>query len=167
MGAKLSAEEILSNLEARAVLLREQVDGHARQEVYHREHRAAVAAELEKVQMNLEALRAALTSMADLPLPSSVPAAVVVEEELPATNRLMVGRLLRLVALGSGLAEPFGPTAVAAEVNRRFPDRLRKPVDTRVASDILRRMRAEGELVLVRKGKAAHEAWYTRRPGGS
>ncbi len=164
MGAKLSAEEILSNLEARAVLLREQADGHARQEVYHREQRAAVAAELEKVQMNLEALRAALTSMADLQLPSSVPA-VVVEAELPATNRLMVGRLLRLVALGPELAEPFGPTAVAAEVNRRFPDRLREPVGTRVASDTLRRMRAEGELVLVRKGKASHEAWYTRRPG--
>ena len=166
MGSKLSAEEVLSNLEAREVLLREQAEVHARQEVYHREQRAVVVAELEKVQTNLEAFRAALTSMEALALPSSVSTAAA-EAELPAPNRLMVGRLLRLVAPSPGLAEPFGPTAVAAEVNRRFPDRLREPVGTRAASDVLRRMRAEGELALVRQGKASHEAWYTRRPGGS
>jgi hypothetical protein len=162
MGSKVSIEEVLSHLEDRAVSLREQADFHTRQEVHHREQRAAVAAELEKIQRNLEALRMALGSMADLVLPSPAPVAVA-EAELPAPGRLMVGRLVRRVALSSGLAEPFGATAVAAEVNRRFPERLRKPVGPRAASDVLRRMLAEGELDLVREGKASHEAWYSRR----
>ncbi|HEV7507310.1 MAG TPA: hypothetical protein VGS07_20650 [Thermoanaerobaculia bacterium] len=163
MSSKLSAEEILSHLETRAVVLRERAELHAQQEAHHREQRAAVAAELEKVQMNLEALRTALDSMVDLPLTAAAPAAMVVEKDLPAPGRLMVGRLVRRVALTPGLAEPFGATNVAAEVNRRYPDRLEEPVGTRVSSDVLRRMLAEGELDLVRKGKASHEAWYRRR----
>jgi hypothetical protein len=162
MSSKLSAEEVLSHLEARAGDLRERAELHAQQETHHREQQAAVAAELEKVQMNLEALRTALDSIGDLPPTAPAPAAVV-EAELPAPGRLMVGRLARRVALSQGLAEPFGATAVAAEVNRRFPDRLREPMGPRAASDILRRMLAEGELALVRKGKASHEAWYRRR----
>ncbi|HEX4961857.1 MAG TPA: hypothetical protein VF173_13520 [Thermoanaerobaculia bacterium] len=170
METKLSIEEVLSNLEARAIFLRDQEAFHAQQEVHHREQRAAFAAELAKVQQNLEAFRTALASTADLALLSPAPPAAGEAElpaKLPAPGRLMVGRLLRLVAKSPGLAEPFGPTAVAAEVNRRFPDRLEEPVGPRAASDALRRMLAEGELDLVRKGKAAHEALYTRRPGRS
>lgn len=160
MSSKLSAEEVLFHLEARASVLRERVELHAQQEVHHREQRASVGAELAKVEMNLEALRTALDSIGDLP-----PAAPVSEgeEQLPAPGRLMVGRLARRVALSRGFAEPFGATAVAAEVNRRFPDLLQESLGTRAASDVLRRMLAEGELGLVRKGKASHEAWYKRR----
>jgi hypothetical protein len=162
MSSKLSAEEVLSQLETRAGVLRERAEFHAQQETHHREQRVAVATELEKVQMNLEALRTALDSIGDLTPTTPAPAAVV-EAELPAPGRLMVGRLARRVALSLGLAEPFGATAVAAEANRRFPDRLREPMGPRAASDILRRMLAEGELDLVRKGRASHEAWYRRR----
>ena len=35
--------------------------------------------------------------------------------------------------------------AVAAEANRRFADRLRSPVNSRTASDVLRRLLAEDE----------------------
>jgi hypothetical protein len=77
----------------------------------------------------------------------------------------MVGRLLRLAVESPDLEEPFGPAALAAEANRRFADRLRKPIDPRTASDILRRMLAEGEIELVQKGKAFHEALYAKRPG--
>jgi hypothetical protein len=166
MSSKRSIEEVLSNLEARAAFLHQQQAFHAQQEVHHREQREAFATEFEKVQQNLEAFRTAIASTADLATPGSVPAALD-EAELPPPGRLMVGRLLRLVVERPGLGEPFGPTAVAAEANRRFPDRLREPVGTRAASDVLRRMLAEGELKLVRKGKASHEALYKRRPGGS
>jgi len=76
----------------------------------------------------------------------------------------MVSRLVRLVVERSGLAEPFGASAVAAEANRRFADRLRQPIDQRTASDVLRRMLGEGEIHSARKGKAFHEALYARRP---
>jgi hypothetical protein len=165
MSLKISVEDVLSNLEQRAAFHREQEDAHAQQEVHHREQRALHAAELEKVLQNLEAFRAVAVPAVDLarPLaPQSVP--VVEDADLPLPGRLMVGRLLRLVVQSPGLEEPFGPTAVAAEANRRFPDRLRQPVGPRAASDVLRRMLAEGEVELVREGKAFHEATYKRRP---
>jgi hypothetical protein len=168
MSSKLSIDEVLTNLEARAVFLRERQAFHAQQEVHHREQRAAYAAELETVLQNVEAFRTAIASTANLalpPAPESVPSALD-ETTLPPLNRLMVSRLLRLVVESPGLEEPFGPTAVAAEVNRRFHDRLPEPVGPRPASDVLRRLLAEGALELVRKGKASHEALYTRKPGG-
>ena len=51
---------------------------------------------------------------------------------------------------------------VAEETNRRFGNRLRDEVGSRTASDVLRRMLAQGEVKLVRKGKAFHEALYRR-----
>lgn len=79
----------------------------------------------------------------------------------------MVGRLIRLATESPGLPEPFGPTAVAAEANRRFAGRLPEPVGPRAASDVLRRMLAEGELQLVREGKPFQEALYRMRSGST
>ena len=64
----------------------------------------------------------------------------------------MVARLLKLVLESSDLPDPFGPTAVAAEANRRFAERLSKPIESRTASDVLRRVAAEGGIALVREG---------------
>jgi hypothetical protein len=60
-----------------------------------------------------------------------------------------------------------GPAAVAAECNRRFRAHLKVLVDARTASDVLRRLAKEGEIQLVQKGKAHHQALYKRRPGAS
>ena len=170
MSAKLSIEKVVSNLEHREVFLRQQQAFHAQQEIHHRDRRAAYDAELETVLKSLEVFRAALAlaedpALEDLTqLSAPVPAALD-EATLPPPNRLMVSRLLRLVVETPGLLEePFGPTAVAAEVNRRFPNRLKEPVGPRPASDVLRRMLAEGDLQRVRKGKASHEALYRRTP---
>jgi len=84
--------------------------------------------------------------------------------ELPPANRWMVGRLVKLALESPDLQEPFGPAAVAAETNRRFAGRLSKPVGPRTASDVLRRMLAEGQIQLVRKGTAKREALYKRKP---
>ena len=163
MSAKLSVEQVLANLERRAVLLREQEAFHAQQEAHHREERARSAAELETVQQSLEAFRAAAATAVDLARVDGAEAAVAVEEEdLPAPGRLMVNRLIRRVVQSPGLEEPFGPTAVAKEINRRFAQHLRKPIGTRTASDTLRQMLAKGEIQLAREGKAFHEALYTR-----
>ena len=52
---------------------------------------------------------------------------------------------------------------MAAEANRRFADHISSPIDVRTASDVLRRLLAEGEIRLVREGKPFHEALYARR----
>lgn len=164
MSSKLSVEEVLANLEQRAAFHREQEALHAEQEAHHREQRALHAAELATVLQNLEAFRTAAATAVELARPVAAKAAKATEQELPPSGRLMVGRLLRRIALSPSLAEPFGPSAVAAEANRRFADRLPSPVGTRTASDVLRRMLANGELQLASRGKAFHEATYTRRP---
>jgi hypothetical protein len=165
MSSDLSVKEVLSNLEQRVVFHREQEAFHAEQEVHHREQRARHAAELEKVLQSLEGFRTVAASAVDLavPPPSSSKPVVLDEAELPPPGRLRVSRLLRLVIESPELAEPFGATVVAAEANRRFQDHLHEPVGPRTASDVLRRMLDEGGLQLVREGRPAHEALYTRR----
>jgi hypothetical protein len=151
MSSKLSVEDVLSQLEKRAAF-------HREQEALHRE-------ELEKVLQSLEAFRtvaANAVDLADLAQPAAAKS-VSREEELPPPGRLQISRLLRSVILSPSLAEPFGASVVATEANRRIRDRL-SPVDRRTASDVLRRMLAEGAIRLAREGKAFHEALYTRSP---
>jgi hypothetical protein len=173
MSSKLSVEELLSQLEKREAHHREREAFHAEQEafhgqqqVHHREQRAVHAAELEKVRQNLATFRAAAASAADLVGPVE-PAAPPAAPKLPAPGKKFVSELLRLVIASPELQEPFGPAAVAAEANRRFRAHLREPVGPRTASDVLRRLVREGELQLVRKGKAHIEALYKRRRGAS
>ncbi|PYQ60374.1 MAG: hypothetical protein DMF53_17105 [Acidobacteria bacterium] len=173
MGAKLSVEEVMANLERRAAFHREQEALHAQQVVFHaqqgehhREQQAVHAAELQKVLQSLETFRTAAGTAVDLAQtlpPAAQPAAVADEARLPPRNRKMVGRLIKLAAESPGLAEPFGPTDVAAEANRRFAGRLPERIGPRTASDVLRRMLAEGEIKLVREGRPFQEALYARR----
>ncbi len=161
MGSKLSVEEILAGLEKRAAALREKEAFHAQQEDHHREQRALHAAELQKVEASLEAFRTAASPAVELAAPVRDRAGSE-EESLPGPGRLLVSRLVRMTALSPTLDQPFGPSAVATEVNRRYPKQLSRPVDIRAASDVLRRMAAEGWIRLDRPGKAFHEALYTR-----
>jgi hypothetical protein len=167
MSSKLSVEAILAQLEQRVVFHREQAAFHAQKVAEHQAEQTFHAAELDKVLRSLEAFRAAAPAAVDLaqPLPAAEPAPAIAESDLPPPGRLMVSRLLRLVVERAGLAEPFGGAEVAAEVNRRYADRLRRPVGARTAADVLRRMCGEGRLRVVRKGKPLHEALYvTTRP---
>jgi hypothetical protein len=58
----------------------------------------------------------------------------------------------------------FGASHVATETNRRYRDKLRRPIDARAVSVTLRRLQAAGRLHLVRQGKSNHEALYTKPP---
>jgi hypothetical protein len=168
MSSKLSVEEVLANLAQRVTFHRDKEVFHAQQQVHHQEQRALHAAELAKVQQSLEALQAVVPSAIELAAPVRTRSAPTISQmDLPPKGRLMVSRLLRQVALNPDLAEPFGPTSLAAAVNRAFSDRLPRPVGERAASDVLRRMLADGEIQLARDGKAFHEALYvrTRRKG--
>jgi hypothetical protein len=165
----LSVKEVLANLEARVAFHRDKEAFHRDQEAFlaqqmthHREQQAFHGAEAEKVVQNLEAFRTVVAFEAAQPVPKAVETA-----GLPPPGRKMVGQLVKVIAESPDLEEPFGPTAVAAETNRRFASRLSKPVGPRPASDVLRRMLAEGRLELVRKGTANREALYKRsRQGG-
>jgi hypothetical protein len=164
MGTKLSVEDVVANLEARAALHREkeafhrdQEAFHAQQVVHHREQQALHTAELEKVVRDLETFRTVAASAAAQPIQRRQ------ELEVPPPGRKRVGRMVELIAESPDLQEPFGPTAIAEETSRRYADHLDEPVDPRAASDVLRRMLAEGDLELVRKGTAKREALY-RRP---
>jgi hypothetical protein len=174
MSAKLSVEEVLSQLEKREAHHRDQEAFHAEQEVFHaqqqvhhREQRAVHAAELEKVRENLTTFRAAAASAVDLVGPVEPAAPPPAQPKLPPPGKKFVSGLLRLVVASPELQEPFGPAAVAAEANRRFRAHLRELVGPRTASDVLRRLVKEGELQLVRKGKANYQALYKRRAGAS
>jgi hypothetical protein len=172
MSSKLSVEEMLSHLEEREAHHREQQAFHAQQEVFHgqqqvhhREQQAVHAAALEKVREGLATFRAAASTAADLVGPVEKPAPP--PPKLPPPGKKFVSGLVRLVVANPELQEPFGPAAVAAEVNRRYRAHLRELVGPRTASDVLRRLFQEGEIQLVRKGKAKHEALYKRRrPSG-
>jgi hypothetical protein len=167
MGSKLSVDEVLSNLERRAEIHREQAAFHAGHAAHHQEQQALHETELEKVLQSLEAFRGVAASAVDLAqaLPPAVSSAAPAIDPamLPHPGRKMVARLLKLVLESPELQEPFGATTVAAEVNRRFAERLSKPVEARTASDVLRRIAAEGGIVLVREGIPFHEALYKRR----
>jgi hypothetical protein len=164
MSAKLSVEEVLSQLETRAAALRAEEALHAEQEALHKVQRESCAAELEKILAALESFRTAAADAVSFAQAAGVrSAAQDVPEKLPPPGRLMVSRLLRLAIESPDLPEPFGATAVAAETNRRFAARLKLRVESRTASDVLRRMRGEGRLELVRKGKAQTEAMYRRK----
>ena len=119
------------------------------------------------MRVSLATFRAAAATAADLVGPVEPPAPPPAAPKLPPPGKKFVSGLLRLAVEGPDLQEPFGPAAVAAETNRRFRSHLKVLVDTRTASDVLRRLAKEGEIQLVRKGKAWREALYKRRQGAS
>ena len=172
MITKLSIEEMLAHLEKREALHRERATFHAEQEVFHeqqqvhhRERQAFHVAELEKVRESLAGFRAAAASAVEVVGPVEPPAPPPAAPKLPPPGKKFVSGVIRLAVKGPELQEPFGPAAVAAEVNRRFRPHLDKLVDSRTASDVLRRLEREGKIQLVQKGKARHEALYRRRGG--
>ena len=164
MSSMLSVAEVLAHLESRAALHREREAFHAEQEEHHRQERARHAGELEKVLYNLEAFRAASASAVELVQQPQAPTSEPAEPQVrsPASGRLMVSRFVRAAVESRPDGEPFGATAIAAEVSRRFGDRLRRPVDTRAVSDVLRRMSNSRQIHLVRPGKAFSEALYAK-----
>ena len=171
MSTAFSVAEILARLEARIAHHEQQMGFHQQQEVHHREQSAAHGAELEKVRQHFESFKAAALPAADL---AGVPMAPTpAGEEKPEEDlrefigkRIMASKLIVRAVHHLGGDETFGASRVAAETNRRYPDKLKKPVDARKVSVVLRRLRDAGELHQIKPGGAAHEALYTKRRQG-
>jgi hypothetical protein len=170
MSTAFSVAEVLAKLEARIAHHEQQVAFHQQQENHHREQSAAHAAELEKVRQHFESFKTAALPAADLagvPMDPG-PATEETPEDLRefVGKRIMASKLIARAVHRLGEEEAFGATRVAEEANRRYRDSLKKPVDARMVSVVLRRLRDAGELHQVKSGGAAHEALYSkRRPG--
>ncbi len=162
MSSEMSVARVLAKLEARAAVHREQQAFHAQKEAHHREQRELHEAELEKVNANLETFRAAAATAVDLATQPAAesPSSTSLDIE-SGWGRLMVSRMIRAVVESQVFGgEPFGGTDVAEEANKRFADRIHRPIDSRTAGDVLRRMRLEKRIHLVREGKPFYEALY-------
>jgi len=165
MSTSLSVAEILAKLEARIAHHEQQMAFHKQQEAHHRERSAAHAAELETVRQHFESFKAAALPAADLAGAAGVP--VAEKEEEPEDLREFIGKRIMTSKLIARVIhnlpdETFGATRVAEETNRRYRGTLKKPVDARKVSTVLRRLRDAGELQQVQSGGAAHEALYSK-----
>jgi hypothetical protein len=168
MSTAFSVAEVLTRLEERIAYHRQQADFHAQQEVHHREQNAVHLAELENVTEHFEAFKAAAIPAAELAGQGAAPPQPVKEEV--EDDREFIGKRIRASRLVARVVDrmadgaTFGARQVAAEVNRRYRDLLRRPMDARAVSVTLRRLHAAGRLHLVRQGKSNHEALYTKPP---
>jgi hypothetical protein len=167
MSTAFSVAEVLAKLEERIAYHRQQADFHAQQEVHHREQNALHLAELKNVTEHFEAFKATALPAAELAGQGAAPPQPVKEEEVEDDRefigkRILASRLVARVAERMAEGVTFGGKQVAAEVNRRYRDKLRRPIDARAVSVTLRRLQAAGRLHLVRKGKSNHEALYTK-----
>ena len=162
MSATLTVQEILAKLEARVAFHEEKEGYHGQQEQHHREQRAFHAAELEQVKQHLAAFKATSEVAADLARQVDGPPRAAEDNDLG--RRPKVSHMIAKVLEGLGDGESFGATWVTAEVNRRFHDKLRRPVSPRTVSVTLRRLRDSKRIFALRDGKAFHESLYRKAP---
>ncbi len=169
MSSQLSVAKVLANLEAQVALHKEREAFHAQQEVFHREQRAFHAAGYETVAKHLEAFRTASGGAAEIAdrveaaaQAAAVPSEVPPEELRMSGKRPQPGPLVIRLIEEMPPGEVFGASRVAEEVNRRFSRALPRPMDTRLASAVLRRLLADGTIRLVKPGSPHHEAVYSR-----
>jgi hypothetical protein len=166
LSSQLSVAQVLANLEKQMAFHKDQEAHHAEQETFHREQRAVHAAEYETVAKHYEAFKATSGMAAEIAARTAavVPAPEPLRQEPPAPVKVKLpSRLVARLVAELPAGEVFEPSRVAAEVNHRYPQELRKPMGSRLASTVLRRLLAEGTVKLVEKGTPHHQAVYTKR----
>jgi hypothetical protein len=166
MTLKVSVGELLETLERMIAFHREQAALHAREEELHHSQRTLHEAELESATRHFEALKAAALPAAEVALsapdhtPAVLPGPEEGDEDVGSNPplRALISRILKDRTDG----EPFGPTAITAEINRRFRDRLDQDADVRNVSAALRRMCRKRQIQAVREGRSYREALYAK-----
>jgi len=161
MRKQWSVEEIMAALEAEVAVHRERSAYHAEQEALHREKRSHHDTALETASRRLEEFRAISAAALEI-VGHLAPSAGPPDQGLdigPASKPRLT-RLLKTLVAELGTNQHFGPGWLAAEVNRRYGDRLRKPVTPRQMSDVCRRLTRAGHLRQVRGGKGRYESRF-------
>lgn len=162
MAKSPSVAEVLAKLEARIAHHQERKAFHAGQEAHHHAQHAFHDAELEKVRQRYEAFKAAAEATEEYTTPPAEPE-IAQDEKIPRFGSApMVSRLVARVVERQPEGEEFGAHSIAAEVNRRYGDKLHKPVKPSAASTVLRRLAQARRIHEVRAGKAFHGALYVR-----
>lgn len=167
MTLEVSVGELLKTLERKIAFHREHAALHTREEELHRRERILHETELESATRHFEALKAAAGPAAEVAMSAYDPAPAEPPEPEedglePGANpplTALITRILKAKAQG----ETFGPTALTAEINQRFRDRLQRDADIRSVSAALRRMCRKRQVELVREGRSYNEALY-RQP---
>jgi hypothetical protein len=165
--AKLrSVEEIVARLQEQVEFHGKRESFHAAHEELHREQRSSHAAALEEARRRLEAFQTATTEAVELANRSVVPPKRQGQdleiEDLGSASRPKVGRMVTLLLKEKGPDERFGAQELYREVNQRFRDHLRRPVDPIQMSVVLRRLQRRGLIHQVRPGRPYKEALYVR-----
>jgi hypothetical protein len=158
--------EVVASLESQLAFYREKEELHAKHEAFHREQRTLYGTEREKIERNLEAFGAAAASALDLAEKTLARPAEDDSRDLGSAASPRLGKMVELILADKGKDERFGPVGLAVEVNRRFGTRLRRPVNARQISVVLRRMERLRRIHLVRKGRPHWEALYSRGAKG-
>ena len=147
--------ELLEALEVQMAHHREREAFHAGQEAVHRDERARHAAELEKITRHYESLRESAGAIEGI-------AAAREPRSLERGGRTSLTRLVEQAVADLEPEQHFIASEVAAEVDRRFADRLRKPAERKLVALALRQIHKRGLVRLVRKGRPHKEAVYAR-----
>jgi hypothetical protein len=161
MNSSLSLEEILSNLESQIGFHREREAFHAGQKAHHEEQRALHAAQLENLTGHFEALKAHTAEIAaltaDAPSRRRAPVA-----GLDPDRRYSAAALIARVIESKQPGARFGPKALTQEVNQLCGAWLRRPLEERDVSPVLRRLHAARRIEQIRTGRPHQEAIYAR-----
>jgi hypothetical protein len=161
MSTKLSVEEILAHLETQMADHKQREEHHAEREAFHRERKEVHSAEHETIARHYEAFKATAGSAVELAVRTGMVPKSSVRDLAPGRAVVRSQLAARLVAeIPEG--EIFQASTLAAEVNRRYREALRKPADSRLVSAALRRMAAKGAIRLAERGSAHREARYTK-----
>lgn len=164
MSKQLSVEQIVAALEAEVAVHQERSAYHAQHEAFHREKRTQHDSALEAATRRLEDLRAVSAAALEL-VRHRIPAASGPPDEgmdIGPASRPHLTQILKTIVADLRETQNFGPGWLAGEINRRFGDRLRKPVTARQMSDACRRLTRAGRLRQVRQGKGRYEARFVR-----
>jgi hypothetical protein len=151
-----------SDLAAIVATLESRLAFHQEQARHHEEQKSKHEGEIETISRKLATFKAALSEVESLHeiLPASTPEPRSADP-LPG-GKVYIARLVTRVVEDQPAGEPFGISAVTQEVNRRYREHLRQPIDPRQVSVTLRWMLRTGRIRSFQKGRPFHEALYTK-----
>ncbi|HEV2852112.1 MAG TPA: hypothetical protein VHC97_04840 [Thermoanaerobaculia bacterium] len=165
MASPRSLSEIVTALESTLAFHREReafYGGQLRELEEQRAHHAEQIATLSRKLETLKTAAAEVEEIAERVLPASPPSPPPAAPDPAPAGKVYIARLVTRIVEEKKGGEPFGISAITAEVNQRYRDRLRHPIDRRQVSVVLRWMLRTGRLRSVQKGRPFHESLYVK-----
>jgi hypothetical protein len=99
----------------------------------------------------------------DAPLAATVQPA---PEDLGSASRPKLTRMVSKLIEAKGPAEAFGPRELCRELNQLYGKKLRRQLDQRQVSDVLRRFERLGRIQRLQAGRPYGQTLYCRETPG-